>query len=97
MSPRISCPTDLCVERLLAGTLTALESGRVRSHVSACARCQSVLDRVTDSEELKTWAECEPFADGDLAESVAFLDWMARERTEREGRNTGSRSAVPDS
>jgi serine/threonine protein kinase len=84
------CPTLNCLERLLNGTLAAPEAEPVRAHLHACALCQSALDRLTDSEQLATWADGQPVAGGDLAESPGFLHWMARQRTERSGAATDS-------
>jgi tetratricopeptide (TPR) repeat protein/tRNA A-37 threonylcarbamoyl transferase component Bud32 len=49
------CPSQEELQAFLSAALPEAGAEAVRAHVSGCARCQEVLDRLTDSEVLSGW------------------------------------------
>jgi hypothetical protein len=51
MSPANGCPTQSCLQTLLAGQLAEAEQREIVQHVEACAACQQALDGLTPASQ----------------------------------------------
>jgi WD40 repeat protein/serine/threonine protein kinase len=51
-----ACASREVLEQLLAGSLPPVEAKTLREHLAGCARCQALLERVSDDPELRRWA-----------------------------------------
>ena len=50
------CPSSETLQQLLAETLPDEQAQRLREHLAGCAPCQTLLDRLFDSPELRRLA-----------------------------------------
>ncbi len=51
-----SCASPDALEQFLADSLPEAETKTLREHLAGCARCQALLDRLSDDPELRRWA-----------------------------------------
>src|SRR5207249_1444392 len=51
-----TCPSTDTLEQFLGGALSDGEPNAIRSHVTACPRCQKILDELSDHPRLREWA-----------------------------------------
>ncbi len=67
------CPSHEELQDFLPGSVPPIQADGLRTHISACCKCQAVLDQLTDSEALGDWTH-RPELPGRAAEQeTAFL------------------------
>jgi tetratricopeptide (TPR) repeat protein/tRNA A-37 threonylcarbamoyl transferase component Bud32 len=49
------CPSSESLENFLAGGLAEAAADSIRAHLHDCARCQTLLDQLSDDPELRQW------------------------------------------
>jgi serine/threonine protein kinase len=72
------CPATESLEQFLADCLSGAEAESLRVHVSACGRCQKLLDRLSDDNDLRQWLPESPVTEqGEESGLVRLRNYLA--------------------